>query len=387
MTLTSTRFFFFFLILVTTPALRAQITLTNAYFPRVGDSLLTNQATDEELATITFQPSGEDLTWEFGNPEAQFVYTEVLEAVADDDPFVGAEARLTSAAFDYEYYRATDTTYYLVGLVGSLPFFREDILSTPLVPPRPVRRAGITYGDKFVSTSVREIRISVDSLPEDIRNSSIGGALANYDSIRVTSSSERHDEVDAYGTLTLRGETYTVLREKRVEQMETRVFVKSGTSAYIDVTGIVAGADPATGKYVGLQPEEGTYYFWAEGQLEPVVEIEFDAEEKPTTFLYKRGGKRATTATPPLDPTVGTVRVYPNPATGDFRIDYELLRAGSVSLTLRDAAGRSLRQWPAVRQAAGSQRFSSSLGAYPHGVYYLELLTDGGRTVQKLVKQ
>ncbi|WP_116126377.1 T9SS type A sorting domain-containing protein [Lewinella sp. IMCC34183] len=368
-----------------TSGVGAQITLGRAYFPVVGDSLLTNQATDAYREGIVFQPPGEALTWDFGFPDLRTEYTEVLEAVVADTLFPTAEMRLTSAAFDYEYYRSTDTTFELVGLVGSLPFFRDEVFAAALVPPRAVRRAGISYGDSFSSTSVREIRISVDSLPADIRTSDIGSALRSYDSVRVTSTSIISDVVDAYGSLTLEGDTYTVLREKRVEIMDTRVYVKAGQSAYLDVTGIVRAADPSTEAYLGRQPEEGTYYFWAEGEKEPVVEIEFDAEERPTTFLYKRGGK--TTAVHRPDPSVANVELYPNPATEEATLTYRMLRPGRIAVELRDAAGRRVGSWPAAERGAGTHRITAPLVDLPNGMYYFELATEAGKTLRKLIKQ
>ena len=380
------RFLAFSCLCAATPSLGAQITLTDAYFPRVGDSLLTNQATDAYRDGVVFQAPGADLTWDFGFPEAASAYTERLEAVNDDSVFVNAEMRLTSAAFDYEYYRATETTYDLVGLVGSLPFFREETFATQLLPPRPVRRAGITYGDAFETTSVRELKLAVDELPDDVLNSTTGRALRNYDSIRIESTSERSDIVDAYGTLTLMGETYTVLREKRVEQMETRVYVKTGTSDFLDVTNLIASADPATGQYVGRQPEEGTYFFWAEGELEPIVEIEFDEDETPTTFLYKRGDKRTAVVRGP-ETVVEALEVFPNPVTDLATLRYVLRRPDRVSVRLRDATGRVAETWPLTERPAGEHRLEASLGSLPRGVYYLEVATSGGRSVQKLIKQ
>ena len=377
------KYIFFLALLGGLPALRAQITLTDSYFPEIGDSLLTNQAPDAMLADITFQAPGEDLSWDFGYPEARFVYTEVLEPVVGDTVFTTADSRLSSAAFRYEYYQSTPTEYNLVGLVGSLPFFRDLVLSTPLSPPRTVRRAGITYGDSFEDTSVRTITLSVDSLPAEVRNSSVGATLASFDSIRVTSTSVRQDLVDAWGTLLLEGYAYEVLREKRVEQMETRLAVKSGTGPYLDVTSIALQADPSYSKYLGPQPVEGTYYFWAQSIKEPVVEIEFDADEAPTTFLYKRDGL-GTSVRP--DPSVTEVAVFPNPAPGEFRLSFTLRAADRVVFSLRDALGRTLRSWPAEQRQGGRQWFDGSLREYPHGTYLLELKTLGGRTVKKVIK-
>ncbi len=365
--------------------LAAQIILTSAYFPEVGDSLLTNQATDAYRDGITFKAPGADLTWDFGTPEKRREITEVLEAVVNDTFFVDADARLSSPAFDYEYYQTTDTSYNLVGLMGTLPFLRDTVLSTRITPPRPVKRANITYGDRFASTSIRELRIHTDSLPLEVKNSSAGAVLATYDTLRIVNTSVRNDEVDAYGTLRLAGKDYPVLREKRVEQLETRVYLKSGDGAYTDFTDLIKTFDPTSGQYVGQQPKEGTYYFWAQGVKEPIVEIEFDEAEKPTTFLYIRGERMPTSVRE--DVAVRSMSLHPNPTTRRFTLNYALARSAAVDLALYDAQGRRVTAWAPEQQSSGPHRLEGSLESLPIGIYFLELKTDTGRTMRKLVKQ
>ena len=362
----------------------AQITLTDAYFPQVGDSLLTDQAPEELLADIEFREPGADLTWDFGTPPVRFSYTEVIEGVTDDVQFPRATGRTTSAAFDYEYYQRTDTAFNLVGLVGRVPFFQQLPLSIALVPARPLRRAGITYGDRFETTSVRRTVLSTDSLPAEIRESDLGRTLLAFDSIKVESSSERIDRVDAYGTLRLNDFTYRVLREKRVEQMETRLFLKQAGGQFADVTALVLRIDPSYGQYLGTQPSEGTYFFWAREVKEPIVEIEFDDREQPKTLLFRRGGGGDLTAT--RGPVVRALGLSPNPVTAGFRLDFELQRSGRVEVRLSDAVGRSVRQWELGTLAGGRQTFRGSLAALPSGVYYVAVRTRGGVATQKVIR-
>ncbi|PPK87230.1 putative secreted protein (Por secretion system target) [Neolewinella xylanilytica] len=374
------------LLLLGTAPLAAQITLTSAYFPEVGDSLLTNQATDAYRDGITFQPPGENLTWDFGTPELRTEFTEVLEAVTNDTFFVDATARLTSAAFAYEYYQRTDTAYNLVGLVGTLPFLRDTVLATRLTPPRPVKRANITYGDRFASTSVRELRISIDSLPQEIKNGVAGPFLAIYDTLRVVNTSVRTDEIDAYGTLTLNGKEYEVLREKRVEQLDTRVYLKADGGEFNDVTQQIKFADPSSGQFLGQLPEQGTYYFWAQGVKEPIVEIEFDEDENPTTFVYIRGERNPTTSLE-LPEALERVSLRPNPVRDAFTLSYTLTQATTISAALYDTRGQRVWQWPARYSNAGPGRLEGDVATLAGGVYYLQLQTSGGQTVRRLVKQ
>ena len=369
------------------PTVGAQITLSSDYFPEPGDSLLISVATEAERASLGAVEAGADLNWDFGDPEAAAEYTLLVEPVTGDSVFVRADARYRTVDSIYNYYRTTDTAYYLVGLLRSLPFFERETFSARYDQPEVARRAGITFGDAFRDSTVQRLQLSVDELPESVMNSNVGGALVNYDSIRITTTSVRGDTIDAYGTLMLRGAAYNVLREKRVERVDTRVFVKSGTSDFIDVTSIIIGFDGSTREYLGEQPVRTTYYYWAEGELEPIVEIAYSEEEAvPEAYYFKRGGKRITSLDS-SDPRVEKVRVYPNPVAGEFQVTYTLREPARVTVRLLDATGRELESWPVGRQGEGEQRFGRSLSDYPHGVYYLDLLTDRGRAVRKLIKQ
>lgn len=366
------------------PFLSAQFTLTDDYFPVAGDSLLTAQAPDELLDSIQFQSPGADLTWDFGYPATHTSFSQYIEGFSSDTLFPRADSRHNSAAFDFEYLQHTDTALNLVGLVGRLPLFRELPLSTTLSPPRPLRRAGITYGDRFETTSVRESTIAIVDLPEEILEGDVGTTLKSFDSLRIISTSVRTDEVDAWGTLRLEGSDYSVLREKRIEQIDTRLELKREGGNFADVTSLLLLSDPTYASYLGQQPSEGTYYFWSPTSKEAVVEIEFDEAEKPKTFLFKRNGTGDLTATTTLlELPLG---VSPNPVVDRFTVDYHLPSAGAVRAALFTADGRQLKAWSLGRQARGALRFEGAVGDLPAGVYLLRLRTANGVGVARVVK-
>lgn len=362
-----------------------QIILTDAYFPEIGDSLLTDQVPDADLSAIVFQAPGANLSWDFGWPSTRFSFTELIDAVDNEPEFPLATSRTTSSAFTFEYYQRTDTAFNLVGLVGGLPFFRGLPLSTALDPVRTLRRKGITYGDRFEGTSVWRTVVSTDSLPADILSSKLGTLLLAFDSIEIKSTSARIDEVDAYGNLRLEGYDYQVLREKRVELMETRLSLKQSGGAFFDITATVLQLDPGYGRYLGEQPSEGTYFFWAREIKEPVVEIEFDENEQPKTLLFKRNGMGDITAV--SEPQIITMGISPNPLTDEFRLDFQLRRPAAVTVRLMDHAGRAVRAWELGPRSGGAETFRGSLADLVTGIYSLELLTPEGSTARKIIKR
>jgi hypothetical protein len=78
-------------------------------------------------------------------------------------------------------------------------------------------------------------------------------------------------------------------------------------------------------------------------------------------------------------------RIFPNPGTGLFTLDYEAEQAEILELTIHDGTGRMLwRQ--TLRSTAGSGRLFIDLQGYASGVYYVRVRTRLGEGGMRLVK-
>lgn len=88
-----------------------------------------------------------------------------------------------------------------------------------------------------------------------------------------------------------------------------------------------------------------------------------------------------------IDGTVGTgvLGVYPNPASGAFRLNYNLPTTGAVRLEIADASGRILVQRALGNARKGELTFSTEELGLASGVYEVVLTSDGSRLIQRLV--
>lgn len=75
----------------------------------------------------------------------------------------------------------------------------------------------------------------------------------------------------------------------------------------------------------------------------------------------------------------------PNPFTATTEIAYDMLRAESVTLYIRDQAGRELRRFEQGRQGPGSYRVRVDLADLPSGVYYYTLKTGTELQTRRMV--
>ncbi len=89
--------------------------------------------------------------------------------------------------------------------------------------------------------------------------------------------------------------------------------------------------------------------------------------------------------TPAEATATSNVKVYPNPAANQVTLEYTLLRAGNVRIELRDKEGNLVKVVEEGQKAAGDYRLPVDATALQDGVYYLTIISQGAKTVQKVV--
>ncbi|MBK9196150.1 MAG: T9SS type A sorting domain-containing protein [Flavobacteriales bacterium] len=78
------------------------------------------------------------------------------------------------------------------------------------------------------------------------------------------------------------------------------------------------------------------------------------------------------------------VSVYPNPNVGIFTVELPSSLTGTIQLRVTDAMGRVVLD---QRSSAATQRVALDLGAAAEGIYNLEVISGGARSVQRIVVQ
>ena len=78
-------------------------------------------------------------------------------------------------------------------------------------------------------------------------------------------------------------------------------------------------------------------------------------------------------------------RAYPNPATGNIRIDFTLDAAAEVTFEVTSLTGAIVRRMDMGVQSAGTQRAVLDLEGLTAGMYTYTIIVDGARATRKLV--
>ncbi|MCP9234952.1 T9SS type A sorting domain-containing protein [Lewinella sp. JB7] len=350
----------------------AQITLTNAYFPAVGDTLRYGVA--DSTFTVDLLSPGPARQWDFGTQAAASTRTQVVSAAADTT-FTEADVAVDLGDSTVGFYRLTETSYDLIGIRSTIDLFPGYQFAAPFSPARAERRAPLRYGDLFSSLTNNVLVIAREEIPEEALEL-VGDVISNVDSIRITSESNRDDEVDAYGTLTLNGQTYEVLRERRTETVNTTIEVKSGFLPYLNVTSLVRAQVPETTEFFGQQPPVTTYYYWTNGEKEPVAAVTVDEEGTPSEMTFTRGDATNSVGGPLL--AQAQVRVYPNPARGHTTFEVSGLDPGTYTLSVINVLGRKVST-TRFSPVGTSAEVWVDVSMLPRGPYLYSLTNERGR--------
>jgi Secretion system C-terminal sorting domain len=81
---------------------------------------------------------------------------------------------------------------------------------------------------------------------------------------------------------------------------------------------------------------------------------------------------------------ISEVTVYPNPATDEAHVRFQLKEATTVKFTIYDAVGREVFGVPAEKMNAGGQQLNFSTENLPSGIYNVVISTEGGKVSQRL---
>lgn len=354
-------------------SLSAQISITSASFPVVGDSLqvLTDLTVDDIIPTAP----GPDQIWDYTALESGFLRTSVLQPAEEGeykDSYPNAEAYIEIEAGFENYLELNDD------IVGDWGFFggsdQTDFLqvTAKYTEPYILQRAPLDYEDNNTfETSLRlpEARENLpDSLLEQIP------PQITFDSIRIRIEIEQTSTVDAWGELNIPGATYEVLRDRRYEIRDTRIDTKLGFFGWQDATAFI---EPFLPGVVGI--DTVIYeYFVAEESLEPVLVLELNTSDEVVQAVYKYEG--ILTSTVNLSTVNPDFIAYPNPAIDKVTIEARNLKSGDYTVRIFDLLGKDT--YKAVHYFQEDAKLEFDISSLSKGTYFYSILDSSGKPIK-----
>lgn len=287
-----------FLSLIICLAANAQISITTADMPSVGDTFVAYQ--DTVVPGFSIGQKGPSRTWNFSNLQPDKTVTTYAVAPSST-PYAGtfgsSNLTLTNDFNAYLYYTNSASSLRVDGFASIDP--NLGTVSVPFSPKPDQYRFPTVYGGAFTGSSGFVSAKPYNQLPQNIRDQ-IDAAISGFPGItvtqvRVTFTSTYTDTIDAWGTVITPIGSYDALRRKRMENATTK---------------IEAELDPFIGSNFWYEianvPSSTTEHMWLSDITEmPLVTLGYDSLRNIISVSYS--------ATPP-PPTANFT--WTNPSGG-----------------------------------------------------------------------
>jgi hypothetical protein len=350
------------------PGLWSQITVTNSVFPEVGDTLY--YAVDNAPSGIVMTPPGGDQQWDFSGLNRTLTMEEVYRDAREGMAF----STFPAATLVYQaemggpetYLRVTPQDVAILGLSGAGPVTFGLDLDLFFRPPFVQQRAPLNFFDITQSSTGILLAFPADLFP-------VGGQLPiTADSFRVRVSISRLDVIDAWGSLTIPGGQYDVLRQKGTTYTETRLDAKIPPLGWLDITDLAVqflnlpglGVDTAVNfQFINDVSKEPIAICATDGSQLNVINVQFKNTDRTTSIQ-------------PRHPENLKMVVFPNPASEVLNIQGEMFSEGALSVIISSVSGQDLLQRD-IYGAPGQTDMSLDISGLEKGLFVCRILRKG----------
>lgn len=353
----------------------AQISLNSTYFPSAGDTLRI--AIDTTALGVTVSGPGGGQTWDFSALTPAIVRSISYKPASEGQnaaSFPAANLVAPGGVNGENYYRSTGAVFELIGFVGGAPIGFPLNVNTTFNPPVLERRAPLNFFDINQTNSALLVPFSASQLPPELL------ALLPFapDSIRLRVASNRVDVVDGWGTLSIPGGTYNVLRERRTQYSDTRLDIKIGPLPWTDITALVPIPGAALGRDTSL-----TYHFFSNQAKEAIAVVTADhITQSVESVQYKFNGVSSASEHQASTPTF---LLFPNPARDYTTLSFAGISPDDRKIFIYDITGQLMARYDLF--ATETVQVSLPLNNLQPGTYLLMIAQPNGAVIhtEKLV--
>ena len=360
------KIFFSILLLMTFgPISFAQIKITNATFPKPGDTLKTI-FTANVPGGLQMGSTGGPRIWDFSQLKNGFKQREIytLPSSGKDAAFF-PDANLLMISDGQEFYiKSTDQMMEGLGIGGSNEFLDTSIVikynKRPILRKTPL---------EFINTTFSQGEFRIDLNARIIPDSLLKDFPIKPDSIRLQVSNTLRGLIDAYGTLKIHGKNYEVLREKAEVITEARVFIKV-LGIWLDLLSLAGDNIPEQfGNFLGRDTTIA-YNFYNNLKKEAIVSATFTTNGtfQGVTFIDE------VNLTSSVDQTLldSPFTISPNPAADYMEINSEYTEIPHT-LLISDMSGRSV--YFGIIEPGNSQNTRIDITNWAKGTYQVQFFT------------
>ncbi|MBK6931592.1 MAG: T9SS type A sorting domain-containing protein [Saprospirales bacterium] len=361
----------------------AQITVTAATFPAVGDTF--RYAIDLSPTVNNLITPGSNQTWDFSGLSIDQTFETIYLTPAGgayQSSFPGAELRVNANANGESYFNVTNTLVELLGYGGGDPTGLGVNVLARFSPPIIERRSPLNFIDFNSQTTDLSLPFPTSALPpafDSLISSVPGGNFV--DSIRVRLHFERQSVIDGWGTVLLPNASAPkdVLRERRNEYtttaLDVHVALPAPIGGWFDIATFI---QPGSGGLADLLGTDTTYsYRFISNTDKEDIAVVTASNDFSTAETVRFKNISGVSDAPGLDaPGAASIQAFPNPAIQWVRFECTNLPADEYTLKIFDIVGKVV--WKETQHITGKRSFKVNLEDFNKGTYLYSLVNQKG---------
>lgn len=359
----------------------AQITVTNATFPSAGDSL-SYAVDDLPLGMNPATPPGGGQTWDFSALQKDNLQSLVYKNAStgqNASQFPGAELVILGQLGE-TYINKTNSSFEIIGYSGQDPTgFGIPNIVAKFQPNIVERYSPMNFFDiKSPSTSLT-LTFPTDQPPLD---SLFSGLPVNIDSLRIRQNTNRIEVVDGWGTMSIPGGSYPVLRQKRTDYtsraIDVYVLLFPGFGNWVDLSTLIGGGGGGgLGNLLGTDTTV-TYNFYNDGQKEIIASATMQNDLSTVQSIQFKNNP-STPVFEVYNDFPANIQAFPNPAVEWVRFDCTNLPQGDYTLKIFNIIGKCI--WKRNYTLSGTTSFKVDLDDFKKGTYIYSLVDKDGKSM------
>lgn len=360
--------------LLMSAGLLAQITVSNATFPQIGDTLRTRVATNTD---VDLGSAGGNQFWNFENLQGgaiqQVIFTEPSEGSNAAD-FPEANLLASGNLFSEIYYKRFNNRIDEIGR-GNQNFGFEG-LDIPIqytdVPT--FRRAPLSYEDNYQDDAAAQVTVAKDQIPA--ADSLLGSVAALVDSFRITFETVSSIDLDAWGTISIPSGSYEVLREKVASTRTVKLFFYNPLIGWLEAQSEVLDQLGDFADFFGEQ-KTLTYNFISNDAKEYIASVT-QQEGEIVSITYK-SPRSPVSSRPELTYTSAEIKAYPNPSFGEITFEVGAFGDGDYKLSIFNIIGKKIKS--EQFNVSGGQGYTTDLSHLRKGTYIYTIHNSRGEKI------
>lgn len=357
----------------------AQITITNEIFPVEGDSLL--YAFDNQPEAIEYSAEGGNQVWGFSNLQNTGTRNQVFLSAAigeGSDSFPSANLFFEAGGGLETYVKVSDTKLEYVGVFGNDPMGLGVNIAAAFSPSIIEKSAPLNYQDESQNSFKLTYVLASSDLPDTL----LSALPIVPDSFRIRFDTERENNVDAWGTLSIPGGTYEVLRQKRVENRTIRLDAKVPIFGWQDITDLVLPLIEDAFSFPLPTEIATTSYHYFSNEAKETIAILYLTNDTIRTVQFKNNN--ITTALNEPNFSELSIKIFPNPTANFINIELNDSETDSFVFRLFDTNGRILIE-KTISNSFEKNRINLKgflSGIYNYGIYTkTQKIIDSGQLI------